>query len=175
MNLVASRPGAASQRTKGSGFLKRMEIAPLPERLTEAVVDLWHQVGLTRPWNDPGADLSRAMRGPASAVLAGFIGGDLIATAMVGHDGHRGWVYYLAVHPNSQGNGHGREMMAACERWLTERGIPKINLMVRADNPVARGFYAAIGYGQDEVIVLSRRLGTPGQASRLTRHDDSAA
>jgi len=49
-------------------------------------------------------------------------------------------------------------MMVACERWLAERGIPKVNLMVRADNPVARGFYAAIGYGHDEVVVLSRRL-----------------
>lgn len=140
-----------------------MDIAPLPEHLNDAAVELWHLVGLTRPWNDPLADLNRAIRGPASAVLAGFSGRDLIATAMVGHDGHRGWVYYLAVHPKSQRNGHGRQMMAACERWLAEQGIPKLNLMIRDDNRVARGFYTAIGYGHDEVVVLSRRLGaTPG-------------
>src|SRR5206468_3012340 len=125
---------------------------------TRAAVDLWRLVGLTRPWNDPHGDLSRALGGPASAVLAGLLDDDLVATAMVGHDGHRGWVYYLAVHPNSQRHGHGRQMMAACEQWLAERGIPKVNLMVRADNPAARGFYDALGYGHDEVIVLSRRL-----------------
>ncbi len=135
-----------------------MNITPLPERLAEAAVNLWHLVGLTRPWNDPGTDLSRALGGPASAVLAGFEGSDLVATAMVGHDGHPGWVYYLAVHPDWQRSGRGRQMMAACERWLAERGIPKINLMVRADNPAAHGFYAAIGYRPDEVVVLSRRL-----------------
>jgi ribosomal protein S18 acetylase RimI-like enzyme len=134
-----------------------MEIVPLPDHLSEAAVNLWHLVGLTRPWNDPWADLSRALRGSASAVLAGLHGSELIATAMVGHDGRRGWVYYLAVHPDSQRNGHGRRMMAVCEQWLSEREVPKINLMVRTDNAEARGFYAALGYGHDEVVVLSRR------------------
>ena len=142
-----------------------MNIRPLAAHLSEAAVNLWRLAGLTRPWNDPRADLSRALRGPASTVLAGFSGSELIATAMVGHDGHRGWVYYLAVHPNSHGHGHGRQMMAACERWLEERDISKINLMVRTDNHVAQGFYAAIGYGHDDVVVLSRRLGTTCSAS----------
>lgn len=135
-----------------------MDIAPLSPELRTAAIELWDQVGLTRPWNDPDADLRRAMGGPASDVLAGLDGDELLATAMVGHDGHRGWVYYLAVRPDAQGNGHGRRMMLACERWLTDRGIQKLNLMVRGDNTVARGFYAAIGYGDDDVVVLSRRL-----------------
>lgn len=142
----------------GSGYLGRMDIVPLPKHLTDAAVDLWHLVGLTRPWNDPRADLRRALRGPASTVLGGLGAGDLIATAMVGHDGHRGWVYYVAVHPASRRNGHGRQMMAACERWLAERKVPKVNLMVRSDNAVAQDFYATIGYSVDEVTVLSRRL-----------------
>jgi hypothetical protein len=135
-----------------------MEVSPLPVELIETAVELWHRVGLTRPWNDPLEDLRRAMDGPASAVLAGLDDQALLATALVGHDGHRGWVYYVAVRPESQRNGHGRQMMRACERWLAERGIPKVNLMVRADNATTHDFYAAIGYGKDDVMVLSRRL-----------------
>lgn len=135
-----------------------MEIVPLPVELIETAVELWHGVGLTRPWNDPVADLRRAMQGPASAVLAGLDGPTLLATALVGHDGHRGWVYYLAVRPQSQRNGYGRQMMRACEGWLVEQGIPKINLMVRVDNAIAQDFYAALGYRIDDVTVLSRRL-----------------
>ena len=130
----------------------------------EAAVALWEQVGLTRPWNDAPADFARAVDGPASAVLGGFAGDQLIATAMVGHDGHRGWVYYLAVAETAQGNGHGAAMMAACEQWLRARGVPKVNLMVRATNAAANGFYDALGYGDDDVQVRSKRLspGRPG-------------
>jgi ribosomal protein S18 acetylase RimI-like enzyme len=133
-------------------------IAPLTPDQASAAVELWRAAGLTRPWNDPEADLRRALAGPASTVLAGTEAGRLVATAMVGHDGHRGWVYYLAVQAGARGRGHGRAMMAACERWLGERGVPKLNLMVRGDNAQARAFYAALGYAADDVVVLSRRL-----------------
>jgi ribosomal protein S18 acetylase RimI-like enzyme len=82
----------------------------------------------------------------------------LTATAMVGHDGHRGWVYYLAVRTDARRGGHGRAMMRACEAWLAERGVVKLNLMIRTDNAAVRDFYAAIGYGVDDVIFMSRRL-----------------
>ena len=97
--------------------------------------------------------------GPSSAVLAGVQDDALVATAVVGHDGHRGWVYYLAVTQDAQGHGYGRAMMDACERWLADRGVPKLNLMVRASNAAVLGFYEALGYGRDEVVVMSRRLG----------------
>jgi ribosomal protein S18 acetylase RimI-like enzyme len=77
---------------------------------------------------------------------------------MVGHDGHRGWVYYLAVREDARAAGHGRVMMRACEAWLREREIPKLHLMVRGANQVAQGFYEAIGYENADVVVLSRRL-----------------
>ncbi len=109
-------------------------------------LELWLQVGLTRAWNDPRDDLSRALVGPSSTVLGGIEDHTLIATAMVGHDGHRGWVYYLAVHPDMEGRGHGRAMMNACEAWLAARHVPKLNIMVRADNAAAIGFYEAVGY-----------------------------
>ena len=124
----------------------------------EAAVALWEQVGLTRPWNDPRADFARAVEGPASAVLGGFDGEHLLATAMVGHDGHRGWVYYLAVAVAAQGIGHGTTMMRASESWLRAHGVPKLNLMVRGTNASARRFYDVLGYDVDDVQVRSKRL-----------------
>jgi ribosomal protein S18 acetylase RimI-like enzyme len=134
------------------------EIGNLSLSETEAAVALWDEVRLTRPWNDPRADLDRALASPSSTVLAGRIDGRLVATAMVGCDGHRGWVYYLAVAPSEMGQGLGRQMMRAAEKFLSERGAPKLNLMVRADNQAIRAFYETIGYKFSDVIVLQREL-----------------
>lgn len=141
-----------------SGIVVVMEIDVLPRTSVETVAEMWREAGLTRPWNDPIDDLRRALAGPASTVLAGTENGTLVATAMVGHDGHRGWVYYLAVSTEVRGRGFGRAMMRACESWLAERDVPKLNIMVRGDNAAARGFYESLDYGLDDVVVLSRRL-----------------
>jgi hypothetical protein len=135
-----------------------MDIRDLAPDDHDAAAALWEACGLTRPWNDPYADLARAVAGPSSAVLGGFADGALVATAMVGHDGHRGWVYYLAVRPDLQGRGLGRAVMAAAEAWLDERGLPKVQLMVRDTNTAALGFYEALGYERAEVQVLARWL-----------------
>ena len=82
----------------------------------------------------------------------------LVVTAVAGHDGHRGWIYYLAVRAGGRGRGHVAAMMRACEQWLHERAVPKLNVMVRDDNVVVRGSYARLGYVIDDVTVLSRRL-----------------
>jgi GNAT superfamily N-acetyltransferase len=116
-------------------------IEPLPAPLFADAVALWHDCDLTRPWNDPDADLRRAMRGPTSTVLAACDDeGRLLGTAMVGHDGHRGW------------------LVRACEQWVRERGIPKVQLMVRRTNPEVIGFYEALGYADADTVVLGRFL-----------------
>jgi ribosomal protein S18 acetylase RimI-like enzyme len=135
-----------------------MDIESLSPSDFDAAVALWHDAGLTRPWNDPMADLRRAVAGPSSTVLAGHDAGELVATAMVGHDGHRGWVYYVAVTPDRRGRGHGRAIMRACETWLSARDVPKIDLMIRTENHEVIAFYAALGYGRDDVVVMSKRL-----------------
>ena len=135
-----------------------MDVHELEPSDAAAAVALWEECGLTRPWNDASADFTRAVSGLASAVLGLREDGDLLGTAMVGHDGHRGWVYYLAVSPSSQGSGAGRTLMDACERWLVERDIPKIQFMVRTDNTRVLSFYDHLGYTQQEVVVLGRRL-----------------
>lgn len=125
---------------------------------TEALAALWERAGLTRPWNDPHADIALARRGPHSTILVARDGGRILGSAMVGHDGHRGWVYYLAVEPDLQGRGLGRALLRAVEDWLRARAVPKLMLLVRPDNEKVRGFYAAEGYLEEPRIVFSRRL-----------------
>ncbi len=122
------------------------------------VVALWEACGLTRPWNEASADFERAVNGVSSDILLLAEEGRLAATVMVGDDGHRGWVYYLAVAPDFQKQGLGRKMMEAAEQWLRERHAPKIQLMVRDDNEAALGFYKALGYDVQPVVTLGRRL-----------------
>ncbi len=135
-----------------------MEVIELPAHLAGAAVCLWEECGLTRPWNDPAADLQGALRGPESTVLACLDGGRLLGTVMVGHDGHRGWVYYLAVRQASRRHGVGRLLMRASEQWTLARGIPKLQLMVRTANGSVLAFYEQLGYEVNDVVVLGRRL-----------------
>lgn len=121
-------------------------------------VALWHEVGLTRPWNDPQVDFDVAIENSTSAVLLARDGVTLIGTAMVGFDGHRGWVYYLGVLSDRRGQGIARSLMSACEDWLRARHCPKIQLMLRTDNAAATRFYAAMGYDPQDVVTLGRRL-----------------
>ena len=132
---------------------------PLPDDLRPAAVRLWHDCGLTRPWNDPEQDLARALLGPSSTVLACVDADGLLAgTVMVGSDGHRGWLYYLAVGPAYRGHGLGRLLVRAAERWLVERNVPKVQLMVRHGSEPVLGFYQRLGYEPAEAVVLGRRL-----------------
>jgi ribosomal protein S18 acetylase RimI-like enzyme len=135
-----------------------MEIRELNVDSRDAVIALWTQAGLTRPWNAPEHDFDRACESPTSTVLGAFDGDDLISTAMVGHDGHRGWVYYLAVEEARRHSGIGRSMMSAAEEWVRRAGIPKIQLMVRDENVSTKDFYLHLGYEKSHVSVYGRRL-----------------
>lgn len=127
----------------------------------DAVIAVWQSAGLTRPWNDPRRDIDFARQGATSTVLVGRLNGEIVSTVMVGHDGHRGAVYYLGVHPGHRRHGYGRITMAAAENWLRERGVWKINLIVRGDNGQAVGFYDSIGYAVEPNLQLTRRLEPP--------------
>ncbi|WP_413320415.1 GNAT family acetyltransferase [Agrococcus sp. 1P02AA] len=124
----------------------------------DAAIALWHATGLTRPWNPPHEDFARAVASAGSAVLGIRDGDELVATAMVGHDGHRGWVYYLAVDPSQQRGGLGRALMRAAEEWVVAASGVKLQLMVRAENTAAVEFYRALGYDDQQVVVLGKRL-----------------
>lgn len=135
-----------------------MIVSPLAPGDRTAAIALWEASGLTRPWNDPVADFDRALAGPASTVLGTWRDGALSGTVMVGEDGHRGWLYYLAVDHDRRRAGIGRALVSAAEEWLAARGCPKVQLMVRAGNDAAMLFYDRLGYGTDAVTVRSRRL-----------------
>ena len=123
-----------------------------------AVIALWHAAGLTRPWNDPEHDIAFARRGPHSTVLVAEIDGGIAAAAMIGEDGHRGWIYYLAARPERQGSGLGRALMQAAEAWLRARGIWKVQLLVREENIAVRGFYEHLGYVKNPTVVFQKVL-----------------
>lgn len=133
-------------------------VVPLDVVDRDAVVALWERCGLTRPWNDPYADLDRALAGPASTVLVVPGPAGPLGAVMVGHDGHRGWLYYLAVDEARRRRGTGRVLVEGAERWLAEH-VPKVQLMVRSDNPDAVGFWVRLGYEASDVTVLGRRVG----------------
>jgi ribosomal protein S18 acetylase RimI-like enzyme len=124
----------------------------------KAVIELWQKCGLTRPWNDPLRDIERKLAVNPEMFLIGLMDGKVIATAMGGYEGHRGWVNYLAVDPSFRRQGLGHEMMRAIERMLLEKGCPKLNLQVRTGNTEAIEFYKAIGYNMDEVVSMGKRL-----------------
>lgn len=133
-----------------------MHVTDMAPTHVDAVVALWEACGLTRPWNDPRDDIGRALAGPSSTVLVALDEGDLVGTAMVGHDGHRGWVYYVATQPGRRHEGLGRSLMDAAEAWLTARGIPKLQFMVRTSNEPVLAFYEHLGYAPQECVVLGR-------------------
>jgi ribosomal protein S18 acetylase RimI-like enzyme len=112
----------------------------------EQVIALWHASGVARPWNDPAKAIAFARRGPHSTVLVSEVEGHVVASAMVGEDGHRGWIYYVAADPERHGTGLGRTIMDAAERWLEVRGVWKVQLLIREDNARVRQFYEHLGY-----------------------------
>ncbi len=124
----------------------------------QQVVSLWERCKLTRPWNDPVTDIAFARRGPASTVLVWDAGGTVVAAVMVGHDGHRGALYYLGVDPAHQAKGLGSQVLDVAEEWLRQRGVWKINIQVRGDNAQAISFYEKLGFTANAVVSLGKTI-----------------
>ncbi|QPK64285.1 GNAT family acetyltransferase [Methylomonas sp. LL1] len=136
-----------------------MKIRPFQTADRNAVIRLWDECGLLRPWNDPDRDIERKLGVQPELFLVGIDAEqNVIATAMVGFDGHRGWVNYLAVAADKRRLSLGRQLMNEAERLLTARGCPKLNLQVRTGNLDVLEFYRKLGYVQDDVISLGKRL-----------------
>lgn len=126
---------------------------------TEAIVQLWNDCGLTRPWNDPYKDIGRKCSVSPELFWVGTdASGQLMATIMVGYDGHRGWINYLAVHPGHQRQGHARQLVQRAEQALFELGCPKLNLQVREGNEAVITFYESLGYTDDKTVSMGKRL-----------------
>jgi len=132
-----------------------------------AVLTLWKKCNLGAH-KDPVTDIALKLKAGNGWLLVGEVDGEIVATAMVGYEGHRGWINYLAVSPDYQQHGYGRQIMAHAEDLLRALGCPKINLQVRKSNLVVLDFYKKLGFEVDEVVSLGKRLTYP-QASEGVR------
>jgi ribosomal protein S18 acetylase RimI-like enzyme len=131
---------------------------PMHDDEQGAVVALWEHTGLARPWNPPEDDIADIRRTESAEILVAAPNGHVVAAVVVCHDGHRGWVYYLGVEPGSRRAGLGRKAMQAAEDWVRDRGIKKLQLMVRKSNGPVIGFYEALGYEEGGVVLMQKWL-----------------
>lgn len=141
-------------------MIEHLRIRAFTEADRGAVVELWRRTDLVRPWNDPDRDIDRKLALDDGLLLVAEVGepATVVGTVMVGYEGHRGWINYLAVDPPHQGGGLGRRLVAEAEDRLLALGCPKVNLMVRASNADVVAFYRSIGYDVDDVVALGKRL-----------------
>lgn len=135
-----------------------MLIREYKEEDRDPVIALWRRCELVVPWNDPAKDIQRKLQVDRDLFLVGCDDARIVATVMGGYEGHRGWINYLATDPDEQRKGYGRQMMQAVEARIRARGCPKINLQIRAGNAAVVAFYTALGYGDDKVIGMGKRL-----------------
>lgn len=137
-----------------------MMIRPAMASERVMVTDLWARAGLTTSYNDPARDFDFALGRLASDVLVRVVSDTILASVMVGHDGHRGWLYYVAVAPGARNRGHGTAIVAAGEEWLRSRGVPKVMLLVRETNTTVVEFYGRNGYETIPRTIMQKWLGT---------------
>src|SRR5262245_40730200 len=123
-----------------------MKIREYNEADENSVIALWRECEMLVPWNDPRKDIARKLQVGRELFLVGVLDDRIIASVMGGYDGHRGWIYYLAVLPDFHLLGYGRAIMSEVETRLAARGCPKINLQVRAHNRKVIAFYESLGY-----------------------------
>ena len=135
-----------------------MKVRVYNEKDQDSVISLWDECGLVVPQNNPAKDIERKLKVDPDLFLVGTNENGIVATVMGGYEGHRGWINYLAVKPSERRKGYGQSIMQAVEQCLKEKGCPKINLQVRATNEQVIKFYSAIGYGNDNVVGLGKRL-----------------
>ena len=133
-------------------------IRPFKEGDEEALVSLWNMCKLTVPWNNPYKDIARKLKAQAELFLVGYLENKLIASVMAGYDGHRGWINYLAVHPDFQARGYGKQLMDNVENGLRELGCPKINLQIREGNDRVFTYYQKLGFVEEKRINMGKRL-----------------
>lgn len=137
----------------------------------EPLVALWDAAGISVPYNDPARDIPLVLASPNAALFVGLEAEALVGSVLAGHDGHRGWLYKLAVAPAVQRRGLGRQLVAHAEAWLAGQGLPKVNLMIRDTNAAVRDFYVRLGYAVAPRIVMQKGL-AESHANPLPGHLD---
>lgn len=156
--LIYSRPLRGSGEPPIGREGDALALRPYEVGDEDAVVELWMRCDLVRPWNDPRRDIERKLGVQSELFVVALQGGAIVGSVMAGFEGHRGWINYLAVDPAWRGRGIARVLMAHAERGLQSLGCPKVNLQVRVGNETALACYRRLGYAQDDVVSLGKRL-----------------
>lgn len=141
-----------------------VELRPFRDGDREQVVRLWREAELTIPANDPNRDIDYCRGSGHGEVFVAALGEDIVGTIMAGHDGHRGWLYYVAASAEHRRQGVGRRLVRHAEAWLATQGVPKLNLLIRSHNAQVQVFYEKLGYAIEPRICMARRLDGATQA-----------
>ncbi len=128
-----------------------------------AVTALWQACDLTRPWNPPERDIEFCRSSGHATLFVAEAEGSIIGSVMAGHDGHRGWVYYVAVDPSHRRHGLGRALMDHAERYLIAAGVPKVMLLIRETNTAVEDFYGRLGYVPEPRVLMAKWLRDGGE------------
>lgn len=134
------------------------EIVRYSSEYQDAVVDLWRKCNLVVPQNDPVEDIQRKLVFQPDLFFVALLDGKVIGSIMVGYEGHRGWMNYLAVLPEHQRRGYGRKLVEKAVDELKRLGCLKVNLQVRRSNVSVVEFYKHLGFKDDDVVGLGKRL-----------------
>jgi GNAT superfamily N-acetyltransferase len=135
-----------------------MIILPYTDGDFDGVAALWRETGIFKPYNDPKSEIARIGKNNNCLLYIGREGDRVVASVLVGHDGYRGWIYKLAVAESHRGKSFGKRLVQFAEAWLIARGMPKCNLMARAENPAVQDFYHHLGYETASHAVMGRWL-----------------
>ena len=136
-----------------------MRIKPYEKTDLDPVMALWSVVFPNPPsHNDPFADIQSKLKVQPDLFFVAVDDGHVVGTAMSGFDGHRGWVYYVAVHPDYRRRGIGSALMQEVERALVEIGCRKLNLQIRSENAPVQAFYNSLGYAVEDRISMGKTL-----------------
>ena len=138
--------------------MAQVVVRPFRETDEGRVIELWTFAGLVKPWNDPKKDIARKLKVQRELFLVAELEGTVVGCGMAGYEGHRGWINYLAVDIGQRRRGIGSALMRDAERRLRLAGCPKINLQIRAENTGVQAFYASLGFGDDQVMSMGKRL-----------------
>lgn len=124
----------------------------------QALIDLWKECNLVVPQNDPATDIQKKLDFQPKLFLIALLDAQLIGSVMAGYEGHRGWLNYLAISPKHQRQGYGKKLVNKAIEELRKVGCLKLNTQIRKSNISAIEFYKRIGFKEDNVVSLGKKL-----------------
>jgi len=146
----------AGSRTARQSHIMLFEIRPYQSADENSVLALWASCGLFTIDSNPQADIHRKLAVQPELFVVGTLASAVIASGMAGDDGHRGYLYYLAVRPDHQRKGYGRAMVTHIQQLLYKRGCKKLNLFVSPENLSALNFYKHLGFSYNDMFSMGR-------------------